>query len=90
MGYTPINELIYLAENGLQVEDPWVVLFYLQAPEQVRKWLKTYNLVKSFNSPVERRRFGKFYSAWRIEQIALAIANDYNMSTCHLILVIIL
>ncbi|ADB88279.1 transposase ISC1250 [Saccharolobus islandicus L.D.8.5] len=47
-------------------------------------------MVESFNSLLERRRFGKFHSPWRILQIAKAIAVEYNSLTCFLILVIIL
>ncbi|EHP71152.1 hypothetical protein MetMK1DRAFT_00016560 [Metallosphaera yellowstonensis MK1] len=39
---------------------------------------------------MERRRFGKCHSPWRILQIARAIALNYNLSTCYLIIVIIL
>jgi putative transposase len=34
--------------------------------------------------------FGKCHSPWRILQIARAIAINYNLSTCYLIIVIIL
>ena len=40
--------------------------------------------------PLERRRFGKCHSPWRILQIARAIALNYNLSACYLTLVIIL
>ena len=39
---------------------------------------------------MERRRFGKCHSPWRILQIAQAIAINYNLSTCYLAPVIIL
>ena len=46
--------------------------------------------MESFNSLVERRRFGKFHSGYRILQIALTIAVLYNLLNYFLILVIIL
>ncbi|QXJ31938.1 hypothetical protein J5U21_01589 [Saccharolobus shibatae] len=47
-------------------------------------------MIESFNSLLERRRFGAFQSPWRILQIARAIALYYNLLTCFLITVIIL
>ncbi|AAK42954.1 Last part of transposase in ISC1250 [Saccharolobus solfataricus P2] len=47
------------------------------------------NLIESFNSLLERR-FGKFHSPWRMLQIARTIANNYNLLTYFLIIVIIL
>ncbi|EHP69919.1 hypothetical protein MetMK1DRAFT_00004210, partial [Metallosphaera yellowstonensis MK1] len=38
-------------------------------------------------SLLERRRFGKCHSPWRILQIARAIALNYDLSTCYLIIV---
>jgi putative transposase len=54
------------------------------APPQIQ------HLAESFNFLLERRRFGKCHSLWRILQIARAIALNYNLSTCYLVLVIIL
>ena len=85
-----LDEILFLGEQGVSVDDKLGVLNYLVAPRGLWKWLKSNNLVESFNSLVERRRFGKFHSPWRILQIALAIAVEYNPLNCFLILVIIL
>jgi len=66
------------------------LLSYLLAPRELWPLLRSNNLAESFNSLLERRRFGKCHSPWRILQIARAIALNYNLSTYHLIIVIIL
>ncbi|EHP70233.1 hypothetical protein MetMK1DRAFT_00007350, partial [Metallosphaera yellowstonensis MK1] len=66
------------------------LLSYLLAPRELWPLLRSNNLAESFNSLLERRRFGKCHSPWRILQIAQAIAVNYNLSTCYLDLVIIL
>jgi hypothetical protein len=43
------------------------------APPQVKQ------PYRPFNSLLERRRFGKCHSPWRILQIARAIALNYNL-----------
>lgn len=85
-----IGEIIFSAEHGIQVDDKFGILGYLSAPKEVWKWLRSNNLVESFNSLIERRRFGKFHSGYRILQIALAIAVVYNLLNYCLIIVIIL
>ncbi|BDB98279.1 transposase [Saccharolobus caldissimus] len=86
-----LNVIISSAESGeIKPEACPRLLSYLSAPKELWKWLKSNNLVESFNSLLERRRFGKFHSPWRILQIARTIANNYNLSTCLLITVIIL
>lgn len=85
-----LDKLIKWAEEGETVVDKYGVLNYLEAQREVWKWLKSNNLVESFNSLVERRCFGKFHSPWRIFQIARAIAIAYNLFTNYLITVILL
>ncbi|BFI74537.1 hypothetical protein YN1HA_23860 [Sulfurisphaera ohwakuensis] len=85
-----VDEIVFLAEHGIQVDDKFGILGYLSAPRGIWKWLRSNNLVESFNSLVERRRFGKFHSGYRILQIALTIAVLYNLLKYFLILVIIL
>jgi len=41
---------------------------YLLAPRELWPLLRSNNLAESFNSLLERRRFGKCYSPWRILQ----------------------
>nr|WP_229570057.1 hypothetical protein [Saccharolobus caldissimus] len=55
-----LDKLIKSAEEGETVVYKYGVLNYLNAPREVWKWLKSNNLVESFNSLVERRRFGEF------------------------------
>ncbi|AAK41414.1 IS256-like element ISC1250 family transposase [Saccharolobus solfataricus] len=79
------------AELGeIKPETNPTLLSYLVASKELWKWLKTNNLVESFNSLLERRRFGSFHSPWRILQIARAIALYYNLLTYFLTIVIIL
>ncbi|AKV75422.1 hypothetical protein MsedC_2255 [Metallosphaera sedula] len=79
------------AELGkIKPETNPTLLSYLIADKKLWKWLKSNNLVESFNSLLERRRFGLFHSPWRILQIARAIALYYNLLTCFLVTVIIL
>ena len=66
------------------------LLSYLLAPRELWPLLRSNNLAESFNSLLERRRFGKCHSPWRILQIARAIAVNYNLSARYLIIVIIL
>jgi putative transposase len=80
--------LLSLAESVPTRGSP--LLSYLLAPRELWPLLRSNNLAESFNSLLERRRFGKCHSPWRILQIARAIALNYNLSTCYLILVIIL
>jgi len=82
-----LDKILSSSEQGVSVDDKLGVLNYLVAPRELWKWLKSNNLVESL---VERRRFGKFHSPWRILQIALAIAVEYNLLNCFLTLVIIL
>uniref|UniRef100_A0A2U9IUV9 IS256 family transposase n=1 Tax=Metallosphaera hakonensis JCM 8857 = DSM 7519 TaxID=1293036 RepID=A0A2U9IUV9_9CREN len=79
------------AELGkIKPETNPTLLSYLIADKKLWKWLKSNNLVESFNSLLERRRFGLFHSPWRILQLARAIALYYNLFTYFLITVIIL
>ncbi|AWR98987.1 transposase [Metallosphaera hakonensis] len=79
------------AELGkIKPETNPTLLSYLIADKKLWKWLKSNNLVESFNSLLERRRFGLFHSPWRILQLARAIALYYNLSAYFLITVIIL
>ncbi|AWS00257.1 transposase [Metallosphaera hakonensis] len=78
------------AELGkIKPETNPTLLSYLIADKKLWK-LKSNNLVESFNSLLERRRFGLFHSPWRILQLARAIALYYNLSAYFLITVIIL
>ena len=79
-----LDLLLSLAES---VPHPW--LPPTSSPPG-RPLLRSNNLAESFNSLLERRRFGKCHSPWRILQIARAIALNYNLSTCYFALVIIL
>ncbi|EHP70907.1 hypothetical protein MetMK1DRAFT_00014110, partial [Metallosphaera yellowstonensis MK1] len=83
-----LDLLLSLAESVPTRGSP--LLSYLLAPRELWPLLRSNNLAESFNSLLERRRFGKCHSPWRILQIARAIALNYNLSTCYLILVIIL
>ncbi|MCH4815000.1 MAG: transposase [Saccharolobus sp.] len=86
-----LNVIISSAESGeIKPETCPRLLSYLSAPKELWRWLKSNNLIESFNSLLERRRFGKFHSPWRILQIARTIANNYNLLTCFLVTVIIL
>ncbi|QXJ31874.1 transposase [Saccharolobus shibatae] len=86
-----LNVIISSAEGGeIKPETCPRLLSYLSAPKELWRWLKSNNLIESFNSLLERRRFGKFHSPWRILQIARTIANNYNLLTCFLITVILL
>ncbi|QXJ34421.1 hypothetical protein J5U22_00967 [Saccharolobus shibatae] len=86
-----LNVIISSAESGeIKPETCPRLLSYLSAPKKLWKWLKSNNLIESFNSLLERRRFGKFHSPWRILQIARVIALYYNLLTYFLIIVIIL
>ncbi|QXJ31019.1 transposase [Saccharolobus shibatae] len=86
-----LNAIISSAENGeIRPESCPTLLSYLKASKKLWKWLKSNNLVESFNSLLERRRFGLYHSPWRILQIARAIALYYNLFTCFLITVILL
>ena len=80
-----LDLLLSLAESVPTRGSP--LLSYLLAPREAPPQV---NLAESFNSLLERRRFGKCHSPWRILQIARAIALNYNLSTCYLALVIIL
>ncbi len=52
------------AESGeLKPESCPTLLSYLKAGKKLWKWLKSNNLVESFNSLLERRRFGAFHSS---------------------------
>ncbi|WP_184651094.1 hypothetical protein [Sulfurisphaera ohwakuensis] len=83
-----LDKLVKLAEEGETVVSKYSVPNYLNTPREVWKWLKSNNLVESFNSLMVRRRFGKSHSPWRILQIVRAIA--YNLFINCLITVIIL
>ncbi|EHP69941.1 transposase [Metallosphaera yellowstonensis MK1] len=83
-----LDLLLSLAESVPTRGSP--LLSYLLAPRELWSLLRSNNLAESFNSLLERRRFGKCHSPWRILQIARAIALNYNLSTCYLIIVIIL
>jgi hypothetical protein len=83
-----LDLLLSLAESVPTRGSP--LLSYLLAPRELWPLLRSNNLAESFNSLLERRRFGKCHSPWRILQIARAIALNYNLSTCYLTLVIIL
>jgi len=83
-----LDLLLSLAESVPTRGSP--LLSYLLAPRELWPLLRSNNLAESFNSLLERRRFGKCHSPWRILQIARAIALNYNLSACYLIIVIIL
>ncbi|QXJ28547.1 hypothetical protein J5U23_01416 [Saccharolobus shibatae B12] len=86
-----LNAIISSAENGeIKPESCPTLLSYLKASKKLWKWLKSNNLIESFNSLLERRRFGLYHSPWRILQIARAIALYYNLFTYFLITIIIL
>ncbi|QXJ34555.1 transposase [Saccharolobus shibatae] len=86
-----LDEITSSAELGkIKPETNPTLLSYLIADKKLWKWLKSNNLVESFNSLLERRRFGLYHSPWRILQIARAIALYYNLLTYFLITVIIL
>ncbi|QXJ35009.1 transposase [Saccharolobus shibatae] len=86
-----LNVIVSSTESGeIKPETYSRLLSYLSAPKELWGWLKSNNLIESFNSLLERRRFGKFHSPWRILQIARAIAIYYNLLTCFLNIVIIL
>lgn len=73
--------VIFSAESGeIKPETCPRLLSYLSTPKELWRWLKSNNLIESFNSLLERRRFGSFHSPWRILQIARTIANNYNLS----------
>jgi putative transposase len=83
-----LDLLLCLAESVPTRGSP--LLSYLLAPKELWPFLRSNNMAESFNSLLERRRFGKCHSSWRILQIARAIALNYNLSTYYLIIVIIL
>ncbi|QXJ27684.1 hypothetical protein J5U23_00551 [Saccharolobus shibatae B12] len=86
-----LNAIISSAENGeIKPESCPTLLSYLKASKKLWKWLKSNNLIKSFNSLLERRRFGAFHSPWRVLQITRAIVIYYNLLACFLNIVIIL
>ncbi|QXJ34022.1 hypothetical protein J5U22_00567 [Saccharolobus shibatae] len=86
-----LNAIISSAENGeLKSESCPTLLSYLKASKKLWKWLKSNNLIESFNSLLERRRFRLYHSPWRILQITRVIALYYNLLTCFIITVIIL
>lgn len=60
-----------LVERGL--------LSFLSLPQEIQRLLSTNNLVESFNSLVERRRFGKYHTPHRLLQIVWAIVQNYNI-----------
>ncbi|BCS93205.1 MAG: hypothetical protein MjAS7_1813 [Metallosphaera javensis (ex Sakai et al. 2022)] len=60
-----------LVERGL--------LSFTSLPQELQRLLSTNNLVESFNSLVERRRFGKCHTPHRLLQIVWAIADNYNI-----------
>ncbi|QXJ28700.1 hypothetical protein J5U23_01569 [Saccharolobus shibatae B12] len=85
-----LDAIISSAENGeIKPESCPTLLSYLKASKKLWKWLKSNNLIKSFNSLLEGRRFGAFHSPWRILQIARAIAIYYNLLACFLIIIIL-
>jgi hypothetical protein len=66
---------------------PWLpLLSYLLAPREAPPQVEQPGRVLQL-PPGE---FGKCHSPWRILQIARAIALNYNLSACYLIIVIIL
>jgi putative transposase len=83
-----LDLLLSLAESVPTRGSP--LLSYLLAPRELWPLLRSNNLAESFNSLMERRRFGKCHSHWRILQISRVVAVNYNLSTCYLIIVIIL
>ena len=85
-----LDKLMSSAEKGVAVVDKYGVFNYIQEPKELWKWLKSNNLVESFNSLVERRRFGKSHTPRRVLQTARAIAIWYNLFTNFFTTVIIL
>jgi len=79
-----LNLLLSLAESVPIRGSP--LLSYLLAPRELWPLLRSPGRVLQL-PPGE---FGKCHSPWRILQIARAIALNYNLSTCYLIIVIIL
>ena len=58
-----LDLLLSLAESVPTRVSP--LLSYLLAPRELWPLLRSNNLAESFNSLLERRRFGKYHSPWR-------------------------
>jgi len=58
-----LDLLLSLAESVPTRVSP--LLSYLLAPRELWPLLRSNNLAESFNSILERRRFGKYHSPWR-------------------------
>ena len=86
-----LNETVAEMERRALEEAERTSPRYVRGKEVRRRGYARYRFLKGFRvSLLERRRFGKCHSPWRILQIARAIALSYNLSACYLIIVIIL